>query len=261
MGASIQSQQQLAQELARTLHEASRSLAEELARFSSKPGQQPVQPKYKDVMGALVNEAKKAFMFYRSVCRTTTPGKYESALKPLLNRRANSQCFGNTPRNESAYYKQIQKSLEKLLRDHSELKRNDQGLLAVLGWAVRIAEYYQQHSPQAEPQPRQQLSGKGAPQQAIAKAPGASLPARPPVDPAQKAVDDFIQRVNAVAPKDAPGILPNLANQIEQLPADDNLKRQAARAVVEKAERDTKKLEGKRWFQRLRAFLEGETQD
>lgn len=257
MGTSIQSQQQLAQELAHTLYESGRKLAEERASRSSKPGQQPVQPKYKDVTGALVNEAQKAFMFYRSVCRTTTQGKYESTLKPLLERRARSQKFGNTPRNESEYYKQIQQSLAKLLRDHPELKRNDQDLLTVLGWAVRIAEYYQHHSPQPEPQRRQQSSGKSAPQQAIAKAPGAVSPARPPVDPAQKVIDEFIQRVNAVAPKDAPGVLPNLANQVEQLPVGDSLKRQAARAVVEKAERDMKKLEGRRWFQRLRAFLEG----
>jgi hypothetical protein len=261
MDTSIQSQQQLAQELARTLHEASRSLAEELARRSSKPGQQPVQPKYKDVAGALVNEAKKAFMFYRSVCRATTPqGKYESALKPLLERRAKSQKFGNTPHNEREYYERIQQSLAKLLHDHPKLNHNDHDLLAVLGWAVRIAEYYQQHSPQAELQRRQQLPGKGVPQQAITKASESSSPPQPPVDPAQKAVNDFIQQVNAVAPKDAPGILPNLADKIQQLPASDSLKRHAARAIVEKAERDInrKKLQGKRWFQRLGTFLDEE---
>ncbi len=180
-----------------------------------------------DLAGAKVdpNEAQKALAYLR---KNRDEKQFFAYLRAIVQDGRAVIRSGRT----LDYYRNLLTACERHLRGMPADE-----MAQTLGWAIRLLRYYKA-VPDAARKEHSQL----------------------PVDPKQQIITDFIQRVNSMVPKDVPGALPNLANQIEQLSVSDNLKRQAARAVVEKADLhiNRKKLQGKRWFQKLREFLDTE---
>ncbi|GAB4442417.1 MAG: hypothetical protein OHK0015_41000 [Chloroflexi bacterium OHK40] len=98
--------------------------------------------KLKEVGEPLLNDFRKTLSYFRKARRMAPPQPYEPNVRLLLERRAKTQSFGNNPRNETPNFEVLTDVIHHFRQKHAFLESDDDTLMAVWAWAMRILTYY-----------------------------------------------------------------------------------------------------------------------